>query len=74
MPVSKYVSDVKIIHQNIESIFSYLSDFGNLTRYLNEDVLAALTKKVPQVTINNFESDRDSCRFDIIGMGKSEKF
>jgi carbon monoxide dehydrogenase subunit G len=72
MSVSKYVSDVKIIPHNIEVIFNYLSNFENISKSLNEDVLSALSEKVPQVTIKNFESDTDSCRFEIGGFGSVE--
>jgi hypothetical protein len=72
MSVSKYVSDVKIIPHNIEVIFNYLSNFENLGKYLSEDLLSALTEKIPQVSIRNFQSDRDSCRFEIGGIGHAE--
>ncbi len=72
MSVSKYVSNVKLVHHNIEVVFNYLSNFENLSQYLSEDVLAALSEKVPQVSIRNFESDADSCRFEIGGLGKAE--
>jgi Carbon monoxide dehydrogenase subunit G (CoxG) len=72
MSVSKYVSDVKIIPHNIEVIFHFLSDFENLSKYFNEDVLSAISEKVKQIKISNFESDHDSCRFEIGGLGKAE--
>jgi hypothetical protein len=72
MPVSKYVSEVKIIPHNIEIIFNYLSNFENISRYLNEDILSALAEKVPQLTIRNFESDADSCKFEIGSLGSAE--
>jgi hypothetical protein len=72
MSVSKYVSNVKIIPQNVEVVFDHLSDFGNLARYLNQDVLSAISEKVPQFRIQNFESDHDSCRFEIGSFGPAE--
>jgi hypothetical protein len=72
MSVSKYVSDVKIIPHNIEVIFSYLSNFENLAKYMSEDLLSALTEKIPQVSIRDFQSDGDSCRFEIGGIGHAE--
>lgn len=72
MSVSKYVSDVKIVNQNQEIIFNYLSNFENLSKYVNEGLLAKMTEQVPQIQISNFESDADSCRFEISGMGKTE--
>jgi hypothetical protein len=72
MSVSKYVSDVKIIPHNQEMIFNYLSNFENLSKYLTEDVLLALSDKVPQITIRNFKSDQDACQFEIGGFGMAE--
>lgn len=72
MSVSKYVSDVKIVPHNIEVIFDYLSNFENISKYFNEDVLSAISEKVPQIKIKNFESDQNSCRFEISGFGNAE--
>ena len=72
MTENKYVSDVKIINHNAEVIFNYLSDFGNMSKYFNSEILAAITEKIPQVAIRNFHSDRDSCRFAISGVGEAE--
>jgi hypothetical protein len=69
MSVSKYISDVRIIPHHIEVIFNYLSNFDNLAKYMSEDLLSAVTEQIPQVTIRNFQSDRDSCRFEIGGIG-----
>jgi hypothetical protein len=72
MSENKYVSDVKIIPNNIEVIFNYLSDFRNLSRYFSEEVLSAITENIPQVNIRDFQSDRDSCSFEIPGIGQAE--
>ena len=72
MSVSKYVSDIKIVNHNQETIFSYLSNFENLSKYVNEGLLSKMTEQVPQIQISNFESDADSCRFEISGMGLTE--
>ena len=32
-------------------------------------MIEKITKQVPQVKITDFESDRDSCKFNITGMG-----
>ncbi len=72
MSETKYVSDVKTVHQNQEVIFNYLSNFENLSKYVNEGLLAKMTEQVPQIQISNFESDADSCRFQISGMGLAE--
>jgi len=72
MPVSKYVSDVKVIPHNNEVVFNYLSDFDNLSKYLSDEVISAISGKIPGISIKNFESDHDSCRFEISGMGNAE--
>jgi hypothetical protein len=72
MSITKYVSDVKIVNHNQEIIYNYLSNFENLSKYVNEGILTKLTEQVPQIKITNFESDADSCRFQIAGMGLAE--
>ncbi len=72
MGISKYVSDIKYIDHNNEIIFNYLADFANLSKYFSEDILAQLAEKVPQISIRNFESDSDSCRFEVGGFGNAE--
>jgi carbon monoxide dehydrogenase subunit G len=72
MGTTKYVSDVKIIRNNQEIIFNYLSNFENLSKYVNEGLLTKMTEQIPQIKISNFESDADSCRFQIGGMGLAE--
>jgi carbon monoxide dehydrogenase subunit G len=69
MSISKYVSDVKFISHNQQIVFNYLSNFENLGEYLNSGLIEKITKQVPQIKITNFESDRDSCKFNITGMG-----
>lgn len=69
MTVSKYVSKTTYIEHNQEVVFDYLSNFENLGTYLNSGLLEKIASKIPQVTISEFESDRDSCRFRITGMG-----
>lgn len=72
MGITKYVSDVKIIRNNQDIIYNYLSNFENLSKYINEGLLEKLTEQIPQIKISNFESDVDSCRFQISGMGLAE--
>ncbi|BBE16582.1 hypothetical protein AQPE_0722 [Aquipluma nitroreducens] len=72
MSTTKYVSDVKVINNNQEVIFNYLSNFENLSKYVNEGLLTKMTEQIPQIKISNFESDADSCRFQIAGMGLAE--
>jgi carbon monoxide dehydrogenase subunit G len=72
MGLDKYTSDIKFVGHNPVVIFNYLSNFENLSKYVNEGLLATISQKVPQIKITDFESDTDSCRFKISGMGQSE--
>ena len=72
MSVSKYVSEVKTIPHNQQVVFNYLSNFENLGTYLNSGLLEKITEKIPQVKITDFESNRDSCKFNITGFGLAE--
>jgi hypothetical protein len=71
MGASKYISEIQFINNNQEIIFNYLSNFENLSKYVNEGILEKLTEQVPQIKITDFESDRDSCRFNISGLGQA---
>ncbi|WP_303921915.1 hypothetical protein [Draconibacterium sediminis] len=72
MALNKYVSEVKVIEQNQQVVFNYLSNFENLSAYLNSGLIEKITEKVPQIKITDFESDRDSCKFNITGLGLAE--
>jgi carbon monoxide dehydrogenase subunit G len=72
MGTTKYVSDIKVISNNQEIIYNYLSNFENLSKYVNEGLLSKMSEQIPQIQISNFESDTDSCRFQISGMGLAE--
>lgn len=72
MSESKYVSEVKTIPHNQQVVFNYLSNFENLGTYLNSGLLEKITEKIPQVRITDFESNRDSCKFNITGFGLAE--
>jgi carbon monoxide dehydrogenase subunit G len=72
MSATKYVSDVKIVNNNQEIVFNYLSNFENLSKYVNDGLLSKMTEQIPQIKISDFESDADSCRFQIAGMGQAE--
>ena len=67
--MEKYVSQVKYIGHNQQVVFNHLSNFENLADYLNSGLVEKITKQVPQVKITDFESDRDSCKFNITGFG-----
>ncbi|MDD4425093.1 MAG: hypothetical protein PHS40_04135, partial [Mariniphaga sp.] len=52
--------------------FDYLSNFENLSGYLNSGLIEKITQQVPQIKVTDFESDRDSCRFNITGLGLAQ--
>ena len=72
MSLNKYVSDVKVVEHNEQIVFNYLSNFENLSAYLNSGLLERISQQVPQIKITDFQSDRDSCKFKITGMGVAE--
>lgn len=72
MSLNKYTSDVKLVNHNEQVIFNYLSNFENLSGYLNSGLIERITEKVPQIKITEFSSDRDSCKFNITGLGIAE--
>lgn len=72
MSLEKYVSEVKVIEHNEQIVFNYLSNFENLAVYLNSGLIEKITKQIPGVKITNFQSDRDSCKFNVTGMGVAE--
>ncbi|HET6557475.1 MAG TPA: SRPBCC family protein [Prolixibacteraceae bacterium] len=72
MSTNRYVSDIKIVQNNQEVIYNYLSNFENLSKYVNEGLLEKMTEQIPQIKVTDFESDADSCRFQISGMGQAE--
>ena len=69
MSLNKYVSQIKLINHNKQVVFNYLSNFENLSGYLNSGLIEKITEKVPQIKITDFESDQDSCKFNITGLG-----
>lgn len=71
MAVSKYVSDVKIIQQNNEIVYRFLSDFNNLGQFFNEYTLSQISQQIPNGSIDDFRSDVDSCHFTISSMGEA---
>jgi len=69
MSLNKYVSEVKLVNTNQQVVFNYLSNFENLSSYLNSGLIEKITEKLPQIKITDFESDQDSCKFNITGIG-----
>lgn len=69
MSLNKYVSEIKLVQQNQQVVFNYLSNFENLSSYLNSGLIEKITEKVPQIKITDFESNQDSCKFNITGLG-----
>ena len=72
MSIQKYVSDVKLIGHQQQVVFDYLSNFENFSQYLNEGLFEKIAEQVPGIKISDFQSDRDSCRFSISGLGTSD--
>jgi len=72
MSLEKYTSQVKEINHNEQVIYNYLSNFENLSGYLNSGLIEKITEKVPQIKITDFSSDHDSCKFNITGLGLAE--
>lgn len=71
MGVSKYVSEVKIINQNNQVVYNFLSDFNNLSMFFNEYTLAQISEQIPNGSIDDFRSDTDSCHFTISNKGEA---
>lgn len=69
MSLQKYISDVKVVEHNEQIVFNYLSNFENLSAYLNSGLIEKISQQIPQVKITDFQSDNDSCSFKITGMG-----
>ena len=72
MSLSKYTSKVTVINHNEQVVFNYLSNFNNLSKYLNSGLIEKVTAKIPQIKITEFSSDQDSCKFNITGLGLAE--
>lgn len=72
MSLDKYTSSVKLVNHNEQVVYNYLSNFNNLSGYLNSGLIEKVTEKIPQVKISDFSSDQDSCKFNITGLGLAE--
>ena len=72
MSLNKYVSEVKLVNHNQQVVFNYLANFENLSTYLNSGLIEKITEKIPQIKITNFQSNQDSCKFNITGLGVAE--
>ena len=72
MSLNKYKSEVKLVEHNKQIVYNYLANFENLSEYLNSGLIEQITEKIPQVRITDFESNRDSCKFNITGLGVAE--
>lgn len=71
MSTSKYVSDVKVVNQNHETVYNFLSDFNNLGQFFNEYTLAQLSGQLPNASIEDVSTDTDRCTFTISPMGEA---
>ena len=72
MSVEQYVSEIKFIEQNQTIVYNFLSNFQNFSQFFNDELLSKLNDKIPQFKVSNFESDQDSCKFHISGIGNAE--
>ncbi|MFV0553681.1 MAG: hypothetical protein ACK5LR_03145 [Mangrovibacterium sp.] len=72
MALHKYESEITIVPNNQDVIYNYLSNFDHLSLYVNDELLNKLNEATPQFEVSNFDSDNDSCRFTIKGMGDAE--
>ncbi|MGE4586813.1 MAG: hypothetical protein AB7D05_05680 [Mangrovibacterium sp.] len=72
MAIQKYVSEIKTIDHNQEVVYNYLSNFEHLAQYVSDGLLARMNEQLPQIKVSRFESDRDSCRFELSGLGPAE--
>ena len=72
MSLNKYRSEVKLVNHNQQVVFNYLANFENLSGYLNSGLIEKITEKIPQIKITDFQSDQDSCKFNITGLGVAE--
>lgn len=72
MSLNKYISQTKLINNNQQVVFNYLSNFENLSGYLNSGLIEKITEKIPQIKITDFQSNQDSCKFNITGLGVAE--
>lgn len=72
MALNKYISEIKVVEHNKQIVFNYLANFENLSSYLNSGLIEKITEKVPQIKITDFQSDQDSCKFNITGLGVAE--
>jgi carbon monoxide dehydrogenase subunit G len=70
MATSKYVSDIKTVKQNHQVVFNFLSDFNNLGQFFNEYTFAQIAQQIPNASIDDFQSDADSCNFTISKIGQ----
>ena len=72
MSLNKYTSSTKVVPHNEQVVYNYLSNFNNLSGYLNSGLIEKVTEKIPQVKITDFSSNQDSCKFNITGLGLAE--
>ncbi|TLX77703.1 SRPBCC family protein [Labilibacter sediminis] len=57
--MTKFESDIKQAYHNPDKIFSFISNFNNFEHL------------IPQDKIKNWQSDEDSCRFSVEGIGEA---
>jgi len=73
MATQKYVSDIKIINWSNQIVYNKLSDLSFLNIMFGpenmERVKQQMGDKAPDMNIQNFVADRDTCSFDMPPIG-----
>jgi hypothetical protein len=69
MSESKYTSDVKVIQQNQETVYNYLSDLNNIGPFFNEYTLAQISQQFQKVDITGVKCDTDTILLSISQVG-----
>lgn len=72
MATCKYVSDVKLINNNQELIYNFLSNFENLAKFFNEEAMEKIAEQAPKkFKLKDFKADQDTCTFTVEGFGET---
>lgn len=72
MALSKYESDIKTVNNTQDIVYNYLSNLENLSLFVNNGLLDKLNESSSKISVSDFESDADSCRFKLSGLGETE--
>jgi len=74
MAIQKYVSDIKTVNFNNQIVYDKLSNLEFLNMMFGPDNMARVKEqmgdKAPNMDIQNFIADKDTCSFEISPIGK----